>query len=162
MHTVKYGADERYWSTWYYTHRPSIRFPGSSVPSFPLAVNSQQKAISHVEVPPFFAAQFWPILLYYFGLICCTPISTRQSNDWALSSEHFCATITKTQLHTHTHAHTHTRTHTHLRFTIWPDDALMSVASLTLQELAVDDALCDPLAQQCMCFHRHAQQLSEK
>jgi len=47
-------------------------------------------------------------------------------------------------------------------FTIWPDDALMSVASLTLQELAVDDGLCDPLAQQCMQFHRHAQRLSEK
>eukprot|EP00983_Pelagomonas_calceolata_P127998 1161469-Pelagomonas_calceolata.AAC.21 len=38
----------------------------------------------------------------------------------------------------------------------------MSVASLTLQELAVDDGLCDPLAQQCMQFHRHAQRLSEK
>ncbi|KAF5834888.1 hypothetical protein DUNSADRAFT_8192 [Dunaliella salina] len=49
-----------------------------------------------------------------------------------------------------------------VRFTIWPDDALMSVASLTLQELAVDDGLCEPLAQQCMHFHRHAQRLTEK
>jgi len=45
---------------------------------------------------------------------------------------------------------------------MWPDDALKSVAALTLQELTVDDALCEPLAQQCMRFHRAATELSHR
>jgi dynein heavy chain len=48
------------------------------------------------------------------------------------------------------------------RYTVWPDDALRSVAEQSLLPLELGPSIEGALAEQCMRFHKTARQMSER
>ncbi len=48
------------------------------------------------------------------------------------------------------------------RFTIWPDEALASVARQSLAELGFEALLLEAVSGQCVAFHKTARHLTNK